>query len=271
MKQDAEIIAEFLELRPKLLAYILDTIVKALEIKPTIKLNDSPRMADFAVWGEAIARAMGYKDLQFLSVYYDNIGKQNVEAIDNSPLGQAIVKLINKEEGQCSWVGPLSKALEELNAIAVDNNLNTSKAWPKAPHSLSRRLKPLLSNLHEGPGIKITITRNTAGDRKVRGTFRIIISPVIQQTDLGANQGQGLGLDTNTDNLEVPKLPSLPSPASPDQIHEGNQDQKGEGISEGEVIYLHPNSIASPKYEENHVQNPKGVYMSKKSWEVKST
>ncbi|HET6716337.1 MAG TPA: hypothetical protein VFG90_04355 [Nitrososphaeraceae archaeon] len=111
-KQDSEIVDAFLEMRPKLLAYIFDILVKALAIKPTIQLNDLPRMADFAMWGEAIARAMGYKEQQFLSVYYDNIGKQNVEAIKNSPLGQAIVKLINKEPLR-SFQGPLSKLLED--------------------------------------------------------------------------------------------------------------------------------------------------------------
>jgi hypothetical protein len=107
--------------------------------------------------------------LQFISVYYDNIGKQNVEAVKNSALGQAIVKLINKEPLR-SWQGPLSKLLDELNEIAEDkeNNIDTSKAWPRAPNSLSRRLKPLLSNLREGLGINISITRNTAGNRKVR-------------------------------------------------------------------------------------------------------
>jgi hypothetical protein len=38
-------------------------------------------MEDFAIWGEAIARAMGYKDLDFIKAYYENIGKHNVEAI----------------------------------------------------------------------------------------------------------------------------------------------------------------------------------------------
>ena len=122
-------------MRPKVLAYIFDILVKALAIKPTIKLDDKPRMADFAVWGEAIARAMGFKELQFLSVYYDNIGKQNTEAIENSSLGQAIIKWVNSwcnEEIPCSWQGPISQALEELNTIAVQNNIDTSKSWPKA-------------------------------------------------------------------------------------------------------------------------------------------
>jgi hypothetical protein len=187
-KQDSEIMAEFLEL-PKLLGFVFDTLVKALEIKPTIKLNDLPRMADFAIWGEAIARAMGYKELQFINAYYNNIGKQNIEAIENSPLSQAISKLVRFGEGQneegntssgvpCSWQGPMSKALERLNIMASENNIDISKSWPKAPNSLSRKLKPLLSNLREGLNINVTIIRNTAGNRMVRGTYFLRVSQV---------------------------------------------------------------------------------------------
>jgi hypothetical protein len=261
-KLDAVIIAEFLEMRPKLLAYIFDILVKTLAIKATIKLGDLPRMADFSVWGEAIARAMGYKDLQFLSVYYDNIGRQNIEAIDNNPLGQAIVKFVNKEEAPCSWQGPLSKALEELNKIAVDNNLDTSKAWPKAPNSLSRRLKPLLSNLREGLGINITITRNTAGDRKVRGTYVIRISPAISSQEL--DQNLDLDIDANSasnsqdHNLEASQKPSLHSLPSSEEIHARSGDENGEDIPSDEDIYLHQDLMSSPKYQENHAQNPKG-------------
>jgi hypothetical protein len=50
-------------------------------------------MADFALWGEAISQAMGYKPLVFLNAYYENIGRQNIEAIEANPLGQAIAKL----------------------------------------------------------------------------------------------------------------------------------------------------------------------------------
>ena len=91
-KVESDIMAEFMRLRPQLLGYILGILVKALQIKPTIKLNDLPRMADFALWGEAIARAMGYNDLEFIQAYYENIGKQNIEAIEANPLGLAIAK-----------------------------------------------------------------------------------------------------------------------------------------------------------------------------------
>jgi hypothetical protein len=120
-KQETDIMAEFLKLRPKLLGNVFDTLVKAIKIKPTIQLSGLPRMADSAIWGEAIARAMGYKELEFISAYYDNIGKQNSEAIENSPLGLATIKWINswyKEEAPCSWQGTMSAGLEELNIVA---------------------------------------------------------------------------------------------------------------------------------------------------------
>lgn len=254
-KQDVDIMDEFLELRPKLLAYIFDVLVKALDIKPTIKLDDHPRMADFAVWGESIARAMGYKELQFLSVYYDNIGKQNTEAIENSPLGQAFVKFVNTwydGETPVIWRSSLSTVLEKLNQIALENNIDTSKAWPKAANSLSRRLKTLLSNLREGLGINIIITRITSGDRKVRGAYVIQISPAIQQARQDSDQ------NTDTNALEVSQKPSLPSASSPDQNHAPKEAKNGEDTPRREDIYLHQDPMSSPKYPDNHSRNQKG-------------
>jgi hypothetical protein len=232
-KQETDIIDEFLKLRPKLLGYIFDTLVKAIKIKPTIQLSDLPRMADSAIWGEAIARAMGYKELEFISVYYGNIGKQNTEAIENSPLGQATIKWVNswyKEEAPCSWQGTVLAGLEELNTVAERENIDTSKSWPKAANSLSRALRPLLSNLREGPGINITITRNTTGDRKVRGR----------------------------NILRVSTISSPSSPSSRDQNYARSESQKGEDIPPREDTYLHHDSTSSPKTSENYIQNPKG-------------
>jgi hypothetical protein len=233
-KQEADIITEFLELRPKLLSYIFDISVKALKIKPTIKLNDLPRMADFAIWGEAIARAMGYKELEFISVYYDNIGKQNVEAVENNPLGQAIAKLIESffdKDKPSSWQASLSKALNVLNTIALENNINTgSKMWPKAENSLSKRLKPLLSNLREGLGFEIEIVRITSGNQKTKGRR----------------------------SLRVWKKPSPLSPSSPDQFHEGIQGKNGDSSLDGDSSNRYQDLISSPKYpksQEIHVQN----------------
>ena len=100
-----------------------------MKIKPTLELKRFPRMADFELWSEAIARAIGTKTWEFIRIYYDNMGKQNVEAIESNALGQAMAKFVSSwcsEETQSSWQGPMSKALEELNRIAYEHNIDTS-------------------------------------------------------------------------------------------------------------------------------------------------
>jgi hypothetical protein len=234
------ILSQFYDLRPKLLGYIFDIIVKAMKIKPTVKLDGYPRMADFGEWSEAIARAMGYNDMDFLSIYDVNIGKQNVEAIESNVLGHAMTRFVASwynEEAPSSWQGPLSKVLDERNRIAFDSNIDTSsKSWPKAANSLSRKLKPLLSNLREGPGINITIIRNTAGDKTVRGTYFLRIW---QAPD------------------KVWNISSSSSLSSLDQNHAQNQVQNSEDISKSEDMYLHQDTISSLKNPENHAQIPK--------------
>jgi hypothetical protein len=51
--------ADFSAIKPALLGYIFDLLVKALAIKPTIKLDRKPRMADFAVsiWDEVAVKS----------------------------------------------------------------------------------------------------------------------------------------------------------------------------------------------------------------------
>lgn len=163
-RTEAAVFTEFEAMRPKLLGYIFDILSKALKIKPTVRLADLPRMADFAEWGEAISRAMGYQPGQFMQAYYNNIGKQNVEAIESNPLAQAIVKFA---EQSLPWNGTVSDFKDELDKIAELHKINAeSTMWPKAANSLSRKLKPILSNLREGQGIEIKIEDITQGDHK---------------------------------------------------------------------------------------------------------
>jgi Bifunctional DNA primase/polymerase, N-terminal len=208
-KQEAEIEAQFEQVRPKLLGYILDTLARTLQIKPTITLSNLPRMADFTVWGEAIARAMGYKPMEFVIAYNENIGRQNVEAIESNPLAQAIEKFVdswynNKEEGKVTfWEGSTSIAYENLSKIAQAFKIDiTSNSWPKAANSLTKRLRPILSNLREGLGINIVISRQTTGsDNKKK----------------------------NTSIIRIEKKPPLPPPSPLQENHAQNQEQIGGG------------------------------------------
>jgi hypothetical protein len=146
-KLESEILTEFEQIKPKVLGYILDILVKALKIKAGLQLKDLPRMADFALWGEAISQAMGNEPLAFLNAYYENIGRQNVEAVESHPLAHAIAKYFDEQEDkegeQSSNVleGSPMEVLEAMEAFAQDHKINTdNKQWPKSPSALSRSL-----------------------------------------------------------------------------------------------------------------------------------
>ncbi len=164
-RSESEVLAEFERMKPQLLGYIMDILVKALQIKPGLKLKKLPRMADFAVWGEAIARAMGYTEFEFLNAYYDNIGAQNVEAIDATLLGPVLVKyannLVSTKQGQqvrpivvdgqennepstkvLLWEGRPDELLRVLNGLAIkpEFGIDTQKTrgWPKKGNQLTK-------------------------------------------------------------------------------------------------------------------------------------
>jgi hypothetical protein len=198
-KQEAEIEFRFDYMKPKLLGYIFDTLAKTLQIAPTVQLSDLPRMADFAVWGEAIARAMGCKELEFINAYYDNIGRQNIEATENHPLSQAIMKYFESNPQQEELAGSPKEVLEVLETTAVHSGIDTNQSsWPKSANWLSKRLNQIGSNLLEGLKIDVSVTRT------------------IKDPTTGK---------VNMSSVKLRKIAPIPPIPPTDQDHEGTLDQ----------------------------------------------
>jgi hypothetical protein len=141
-REEAEVDAEFEAMKPGLLGYIFDILVKALRIKPRVKLERKPRMADFAVWGEAIARAMGCKELQFLDAYYSVLERQNVDAVEATLVGPAIVNFVYTwQQGTEEWEGSPDSLLNDLRKVAEAFRIDTRDSmFPKRANGLIRKL-----------------------------------------------------------------------------------------------------------------------------------
>jgi hypothetical protein len=231
-KQESEIIAEFQILRSDLLGYILDMLVKALQIKPTLQLQDLPRMADFAIWGEAIARAMGYHDMKFLNAYFDNIGKQNIEAVESNILGQTVLRFVDDwyETDGDYWHGPTSKLLQELNSIATTTGINTyARYWPKSTDSLTRKLRTIASSLKEGYEIGIDIARDTTGT-------------------ISGRKGNSI--------VQIWKIAAPASPPHSNQIHARNKAKPGEATLDSAAITFPSAAISGDSI---HAQSEAGA------------
>lgn len=156
----------------EILGAFLDTLVKALQIHPTINPDSLFRMADFTVWGCAITEALGlHRDL-FLEAYKANIHSLSVEAVRSAPVADVLIRFMENREGTLTgsnWSGSASQLWSELKDVAKEMKISTAqRAWPKTPAILGKILNELEPNLpsvgykiHKSPGKvrKIEIVR----------------------------------------------------------------------------------------------------------------
>jgi energy-coupling factor transporter ATP-binding protein EcfA2 len=180
-KTEQQIWADFEMARPRLFGAMLDALAEAMARRRYVRLDKVPRMADFAFWGCAIAPALGYGPEEFMAAYQANSELRNEEVLESSPVALLVSELMKE---RTEWRGTASSLLTELEARAEDNHINTQgPGWPKAAHSLVRKLNTLKPNL-AAAGITIErerdraardllLKRRTAKDGCATGTSRL--------------------------------------------------------------------------------------------------
>lgn len=225
-RDEQEFWKTFEEEKPYLLGAIFDVVAKAIGIYPTIFLSSYPRMADFTLWGCAIAQALGYTKQEFLNAYYHNIDKQNEEAIEASPVGIALLGFVEDND---FWEGTASELLSELERLTIKLKIDTrSRDWPKSASSLSRKIQLIQSNLAD-KGIMVV------RDEKARPRRLTInkVSENIVETDISSETRQSEAnptlFDNSSNNINTdsdrqieanPTLPTTPttSPQSVEKV-----------------------------------------------------
>jgi len=83
---EAEFWREFEEIRPRILGALLDAAAAGLRNLPNVRLNQLPRMADFAIWVNASEEGLGMKPGEALITYQPNRAETRHLALESSPL-----------------------------------------------------------------------------------------------------------------------------------------------------------------------------------------
>jgi hypothetical protein len=157
---EKEILPEFERLKPYVLSYIFDIISKVLAFEyqtngKGLALRSRSRMADWEEYGEIIARCIGFEPFQFLDAYRVNRDKKSEVIMEESPVAQAIVKLMVMDKleriangdgsGSCAqsrltrepiWMGSSSQLFTVLKPIAMDElniDVRQSELWGLKP------------------------------------------------------------------------------------------------------------------------------------------
>jgi hypothetical protein len=154
-RSERELQEKFAKDLPVILGGIFDALVKTLRIRPTLEIDSLPRMADWSLWGCAIAEALGYSKEEFLSAYRKNIDHQVEMLLNENIVATAVVTFMEDKE---EWRSTPTDFLTALKNHASLVNIDTQeKYWPKGANALSRKLNELSTPLKQ-MGILITIS-----------------------------------------------------------------------------------------------------------------
>jgi len=193
--------------KPKILGALFTLLSRAMAEYPRVELLDKPRMADFAHWGCAVARALGKSEQDFIKAYQANIGIQNEEALEASPIAQVVMMLM-KDRGR--WEGKPSILFHDLKMLTDDHKIDhESESYPKAPNMVWKKLKEVIPNLKE---VGIECTRDDSS-RASSGRKIVIVNHRFKEGSNNPEAGVFTGIEEAgkccVDFEEFDRLPNL--------------------------------------------------------------
>ncbi len=155
--------SRFNQLLPQILGAFLDAISKAMKKLPTVKLQNPPRMADFATLAVAAEEGLGLEPGAFLSAYTVNRGQASDLAIEASAIGTVILGFIDEHK---HWEGTAQELLTQLeDHHDCSERTKNRRDWPKSPQSVGKALRRIAPNLRQS-GIDVRFDRGSGKGRR---------------------------------------------------------------------------------------------------------
>lgn len=144
-RTEQELQQAVLDQLPKIFGGILTLFADTLATLPTVEIpaDELPRMADFAMLGEAMFRALGNDQGGWLTAYRNHRKNSVRRTIDSSVVAVCCLKLIDSGE---SYKGTVKGLLERLNAIK-ETRLEQNEYWPKSPRGLGDQLRRIAPSM----------------------------------------------------------------------------------------------------------------------------
>lgn len=147
---------------PGILGGAFDALAEAVRVRPSLRFDGLPRMADFAAWGTAISIGLGYRQEEWMEVYQRGIAERHGDAVEANPFASAVVAMMH---GRPEWRGTATLLVAEAHEAARIAGIDTSSGvWPGDARWASERLHEAEINLGQ-PGISMSSKRTAAGRR----------------------------------------------------------------------------------------------------------
>lgn len=128
-------------------------------------ISEKPRMADFAVWGEALSQSMGFKPDVFLNAYYLNTEHAMEAVLRTNVVGGLLLDYL---EGLFKTITDIDFSAHQLytklRVEAEEAHYNVRQDFPNNPSRLGVIIREIAPNL-PSQGIRCTFKREGKGMR----------------------------------------------------------------------------------------------------------
>ena len=158
--------------RPYLIGSLLAMYATALQRVSSVALSRTPRMADFARWSTAAEPSICWEPGGFLRAYESNQADALEIAIESSPVGIELRRLVL---GNGFWKGTATDLLKCLND-KVDESISRGRTWPKLASVLGNELRRIAPALLS-QGIEFTTARASERVRTRVITLKLLMPP----------------------------------------------------------------------------------------------
>ncbi len=165
--------AAFSAVSSRILGGLLDALVGGLRELSSVKLAALPRMADFARFGEAVGRALGWPAGTFISAYIGKRRESAATALHDSLVVHALFALAART-GASEWTHSPSELLELLEHVSAPRTIRSPR-WPKTPSLLGNELRRIAPQLRTW-GVNVTFGKARTS-RKITVSFELPSGP----------------------------------------------------------------------------------------------
>jgi hypothetical protein len=238
----AELTAKVEAARPRILGALLTALSQTLAELPHTKPDKLPRMADYALFAIAAEKALGLTLGEFRATFDESCEQSRQVVIESSPIGEAIIRLVNKE---LYWNGTASELLNALERYSEESTVK-SRYWPKASNRLRAQLNRLIPDLRFC-GVLVS-EKTVRGTKYVSLEQQTKVSPPsppcslepLENKDFEGGDGGDRGGDRGGDTPQ------------------GGDTQGGDTLQGGDRGGDRKNSIATPETTNYQAFQPKG-------------
>jgi hypothetical protein len=167
-RTEAELDALFESHRAAIFTGLLDLFAQALAVLPTIRIDNLPRMADFALLGAAVYSARGVDDPvnTFMADYMEMRRESIQRTLDSSPVAAAILAYLERQSNGAEFASA-QIALGELSNFKHDGD-----AWPRSGKGFADALRRL------APALRTLDIRAEVAKKRGESGYPVIIKPI---------------------------------------------------------------------------------------------